>query len=178
MDIQEIADEFGTTTEHIKEVLDRVKKRGYYNEFSERVMSDTQHVIEHLQGKIPDNELQEYIDDMIATRVFQGVKDEGVIGMSEQQAAGRTKDSKDYLRVDLKPNGVDLKSYVVKQASLESVKQGRAISATKYIQGLIEADMKAHAGKKDKRREIADMLNHVDDNDLQAIEKVVKAMCK
>ena len=152
--------------------------QGYYEEASERVMSDTQHVIKHLQGKIPDNELQELIDSMIATRLFQGVKGEGVSNMSEQQAAGRTKDSKDYLRVDLKPNGVDLKSYVVKQASLESARQGRAISATKYIQGLIEADMKAHAGKKDKRREIADMLNHVDDNDLQAIEKVVKAMCK
>lgn len=56
----------------------------------------------------------------------------------------KRKDSRAFLRLDLKPDGVDLKSYVIEQAKIESARRGRTISATKYIQDLIIADMKAH----------------------------------
>ena len=95
----------------------------------------------------------------------------------EKAAAGRKKDSKDYMRIDLKPNGVDLKDYVIKQAAKESAKLGKTVSATKYIQDLIEADMNSRK-QKDRRGEIADLLKNVSDKDMGAIETIVKALCK
>lgn len=82
----------------------------------------------------------------------------------------KKKDSKDYLRVDLKPtDGADLKAYVMEQAGKEG------ISATKYIQQIIETDMKKHrSGKLTKRQQVAELVEKVNDSDLKTIEEVLK----
>lgn len=98
--------------------------------------------------------------------------------IEEQAKTGKRKPSEYFMRIDLVPNGVDLKGYVIERARQESAKQGRTISATRYVQELIEADMKAHTGKKDKRKEISDMLNGLNDKDLATIETVIKAFLK
>ena len=95
-----------------------------------------------------------------------------------KEATRGKKPNSDYLRLDLKPGGEDLKALAVKRAGQISIEQGVNLSTTAYIQQLIRDDAKKHEGKKDKRQEIADLLNRVEDKDLSAIETVVKGLCK
>ena len=95
-----------------------------------------------------------------------------------KEAAKVKKPNSDYIRLDLKPAGEDLKALAVKRAGQISIAQGATVSTTAYIQQLIREDAKKHEGKRDKRQEIAEMLTRVDDKDLSAIETVIKGLCK
>ena len=84
-----------------------------------------------------------------------------------------------YLRLDLKPGNEDLKSYVVKRANEESLKRGKKVSATNYIQELIRADMKANkVKKKNKADDVAELIKQLDNNDLLLVEKLVNRLNK
>lgn len=75
---------------------------------------------------------------------------------SMKKTTRRKKPTSDYIRLDLKPQGKDLKTYVTTQANKESIRRKENISATRYIQELIEADQQAHA--KGNRKTTADEL--------------------
>lgn len=99
--------------------------------------------------------------------------------LQESVRKGEKKPAADYIKLDLKPKGgADFKGYILKQASKQSLEQGKRITVTGYIQSLIEKDMLNHSGKRDKRQEISDMLNYIDDKDLNAVETILKGLCK
>lgn len=68
-----------------------------------------------------------------------------------EQAAGQTmqsevnkgmrKPGQCYLKLDLMPEGYDLKTYCMRRSGELSAELGRPVSATAYIQSLIKADM-------------------------------------
>lgn len=80
---------------------------------------------------------------------------------------------KDYVRLDMQPDGYDLLPYVKKRAIEVSSDRGRAVSATKYIQELIIADMEENKGKKTKRDKIAKILEGLDDKELSALATIL-----
>ena len=98
----------------------------------------------------------------------------------EEQKKGQKKSNSDYIRLDMRPDGIDLKEYCITQAANESKKAGRTVTMTKYIQNLIKKDMDNNEGgkKNDRRKELAEMLDKVSDKDLSALEVVIKALCK
>lgn len=84
-----------------------------------------------------------------------------------------------YLRLDLRPGGEDLKSYVVKRASEESLKRNKQVSATNYIQELIRDDMKANKiKKKSKADNVAELIKELNNNDLSIVENIVNRLLK
>ena len=95
---------------------------------------------------------------------------------AEQKKPKRNKPSSDYLRIDLKPNGEDLKTYVIKQAELESKYRGTPISATNYIQNLIRQDR--DKDKFDQRYTITEQLKKVPEQYLSALEAVIKGLSR
>ena len=88
-------------------------------------------------------------------------------------AAGKksAKPNSDYIRLDLKPFGYDLKDYADKKAAALSIERGRKVSTTAFIQELIIADMEAdkEKGKPTKKDKIIAALSNVDDKKLSAI---------
>lgn len=91
----------------------------------------------------------------------------------------RTKNRGDYLNVDLKPKGgSDLKAHVVKRSAELSMKEGRKISSTEYIQSVLEMDLRRNSGKaiQKRRNHIEDMLYKLSDDDVKALEQIIQTM--
>lgn len=91
--------------------------------------------------------------------------------VTEKTQVKKTKPNSDYIRLDLKPFGYDLKDYADKKAAALSIERGKKVSTTAFIQELIIADMKADKGKSKpkKRDKIIAALNNIDDKKLSAI---------
>jgi len=87
------------------------------------------------------------------------------------QAKKITKPNSDYIRLDLKPFGYDLKDYADKKAAALSIERGKKISTTAFIQELIIADMEAgkEKGKPTKHDKIVSALDNLDDKKLSAL---------
>ena len=87
------------------------------------------------------------------------------------------KPNSDFIRLDLKPFGYDLKDYAEKKAAALSIERGKRVSTTAFIQELIIAAMENDNGttkKKEKQKEtkkekIIRLLEEADDSKLQAI---------
>jgi len=81
------------------------------------------------------------------------------------------KANSDYIRLDLKPFGYDLKDYADKKAAALSIERGRKVSTTAFIQELIIADMESEKekGKPTKHDKIVSALSNLDDKKLSAI---------
>lgn len=83
----------------------------------------------------------------------------------------------DYIRLDLKPFGYDLKEYVNRRCGELSAERDRKVSSTAFIQELIIADMENYDGttkKKEKKKEtkkekIMRLLEEADESKLNAI---------
>lgn len=90
-------------------------------------------------------------------------------------AADKTnkKPNSDYIRLDLKPFGYDLKSYADNKAAALSIERGRKVSTTAFIQELIIADMEESKGKANKKQtkrdKVAAFLENLDDKKLSAL---------
>ncbi len=96
----------------------------------------------------------------------------------EQEYKKRNKGNSDYIRLDLRPNGKDLKGYVESQARKQSAKQGRTISATKYIQELIENDMNKHRKGVNTREETVNTLLALEDSQFNVVKSVIRELTK
>lgn len=83
------------------------------------------------------------------------------------------KSNSDYLRLDLRPQGDDLKSYVDNKAAKLSLERGKKISTTVVIQELIKEDREKSKGlankKQTKRDKVATFLENIDDKKLSAL---------
>ncbi len=101
------------------------------------------------------------------------IKDNESDGKRKKKTQRMKKPANDYLYLDLRPAGYDLKSYVMKQAHRTSMEQGRNISATNYIQSLIKKDM-------DKEREntvkakIISIIENASEEKLDVIYTILK----
>lgn len=101
------------------------------------------------------------------------IKEETIIKPSQRKTK---KQASDYLYLDLRPSGgKDLKAYVTSQAHKESAEQGKNISATAYIQNLIEKDM-ASGENTETKQEIKNMLDNADDDTLEQIHGLLKRL--
>lgn len=97
----------------------------------------------------------------------------------KQQEASASVDKKvttkkpntDFIRLDLKPFGYDLKTYAEQQAAALTIERNKRVTTTSFIQELIIADMEAQKakGKPTKREKIISALENVDDKKLSAI---------
>lgn len=106
-------------------------------------------------------------------------KDEFKAIQESTKAAEKTnkKANGDYIRLDLKPFGYDLKEYVNKRCGELSVERDRKVSSTAFIQELIIADMENYDGttqkkekkKETKREKILRLLEEADESKLNAI---------
>ena len=88
------------------------------------------------------------------------------------KAEKTTKPNSDYIRLDLKPSGYDLKAYVNKRCGDLSLERDKKISSTAFIQELIIKDMEENQGKvkkQTKREKILSRLENLDDKKLSAI---------
>lgn len=85
-----------------------------------------------------------------ATESMTGIstQSEQAFDAQAKKTTKRNKPANDFIRLDLRPQGNDLKSYVVKQANKESIRRKEQISATRYIQELIEKDKELNDGKR------------------------------
>ena len=92
---------------------------------------------------------------------------------TRQQKPETEKTSKEYVRLDMKPEGYNLLPYVKKRAIEVGADRGKAVSATRYIQELIIADMEENKGKKTKRDKIAKILEGLDDKELSALATIL-----
>ena len=128
---------------------------------------------ESLEGEALDT----YLQHPLSQRFIQYMHERDTEN-SAQKPAKRTKNSDAYLRLDLQPGGVDLKGYITMRAAKESEQRGKAVSATRYVQELIEADMNAYTGRKDKRQEVAELLKNLNEKDLETVESVIRAFCR
>ena len=76
----------------------------------------------------------------------------------------------DYIKLLLRPtNGKDYKSYVEKRAIEETGKLGIKVTATSYIQNLIDLDMQKNSGKISKREKVIDQLVKLSDKQLDGL---------
>lgn len=97
-----------------------------------------------------------------ATESMTGIsiQSEQAFDAQAKKTTKRSKPGSDYIRLDLKPQGNDLKSYVVQQANKESIRRKEQISATRYIQELIEKDQENNGKKKNTTAE--ELKNRID----------------
>lgn len=102
--------------------------------------------------------------------VNQEAASEAVESSKGSSTPGKKANS-DFIRLDLKPVGYDLKSYADKKAAALSIERGRRVSTTSFIQELIIADMEAgkEKGKPTKHEKIIAALDNLDDKKLSAI---------
>lgn len=97
----------------------------------------------------------------------------------KQTETVKEKEMDRYLRLDLRPSGEDLKAYVIKRASEESIKRNKQVSATNYIQELIREDMKANkVKKKSKADDVSELIKELNNDDLLLVEKLVNRLQK
>ncbi len=61
--------------------------------------------------------------------------------METEATKGQRKPGHCFLKLDLMPEGYDLKTYCMRRSGELSAELGRPVSATAYIQSLIKADM-------------------------------------
>lgn len=83
---------------------------------------------------------------------------------------------KDFILLNLKPNGYDLKAYVNKRAGILSAERDKKVSATAFIQELIINDMNENQGKErklTKREKIMLNLEKLDDKKLSALATIL-----
>lgn len=84
-----------------------------------------------------------------------------------------------YLRLDLKPtNGKDYKTHVERMARELSIKRNENISVTKYIQELIEADMKKAESKGNNLADVLAKIEKLDKEQMKAIKLILNAFTK
>lgn len=85
----------------------------------------------------------------------------------------KKKPNSDYIRLDLRPFGHDLKDYADRKAAELSIKRGKKVSTTAFIQELIIAAQKEDESKSKskptKHDKIIAALETVDDKKLSAI---------
>ena len=82
-----------------------------------------------------------------------------------------TKPNSDYIRLDLKPSGYDLKAYVNKRCGDLSLERDKKISSTAFIQELIIKDMEEN--QLIKRHELNDTIEYKLTERGQALNKVL-----
>lgn len=89
----------------------------------------------------------------------------------EPKTAKKAKSNSDYIRLDLKPFGDDLKTYVDNKAIKLSAERGVKVSTTAVIQEIIKADRAAEKGKgkPTKHDKIIAALDAMDDKKLLAL---------
>lgn len=86
------------------------------------------------------------------------------------------KPSDNFLRVDLKPEGYDLKAYINKRCGELSVERDMKVSSTAYIQELIIKDMGEKKTKPTQKDRIKLMIDKLGDKELSALETLLNAM--
>lgn len=86
------------------------------------------------------------------------------------------KPSDNFLRVDLKPEGYDLKAYINKRCGELSVERDMKVSSTAYIQELIIKDMGEKKTKPTQKDRIKLMIDKLSDKELSALETLLNAM--
>lgn len=80
------------------------------------------------------------------------------------------KPQSDYIKLDLRPkNGKDYKSYVTRRAFEETGKLGIKVTATSYIQNLIDVDMQKNSGRISKRERVIDQLAKLSDKQIDGL---------
>ena len=97
-----------------------------------------------------------------ATVSLTGISKQSETAFDEQvkKTTRRSKPTNDYIRLDLRPQGKDLKTYVTKRANEESIRRREQVSATRYIQEIIEKDQETHGKKKNTTAE--ELKNRID----------------
>lgn len=91
------------------------------------------------------------------------------------------KPNSDYIRLDLKPFGYDLKDYADKKAAALSIERGKKVSTTAFIQELIIAAMNEDNEKGKKKlskreayiEKIVAKLDSLDDDMIHALETII-----
>ena len=87
-----------------------------------------------------------------------------------KKAKDSTRKQSDYIKLLLRPkNGKDYKSYVEKRAIEETGKLGIKVTATSYIQNLIDVDMQKNSGRISKRERVIDQLTKLSDKQLDGL---------
>ena len=88
-----------------------------------------------------------------------------------------TRKQSDYIKLLLRPkNGKDYKSYVEKRAIEETGKLGIKVTATSYIQNLIDMDMQKNSGRISKREKVIDQLTKLSDKQLDGLFALLSEM--
>ena len=104
--------------------------------------------------------IQEQTKKASVTLAQVSKQSEQVFDTQAKKTTKRSKAPSDYLRLDLKPQGKDLKIYVSRRASEESIRRKEPISTTKYIQELIERDQETNGKRKNTTAE--ELKNRID----------------
>lgn len=106
-------------------------------------------------------------------KVLDNVSTESAENSKEAEKVDKIKKSKkpvsDFLKIDLKPAGYNLKDYVNKRAAALSSERGCRVGKATYIQELIIADMESAKVKNTKRDKVAKFLEDMDDKKLNAL---------
>lgn len=93
-----------------------------------------------------------------------------------KKITSQKKSNSDYIRLDLKPTGYDLKDYVIKKAAAKSAIAGKNISITQYIQDLIVNDMQSGKEYEPTQHEKLMMyFDNLNDDILSELMKLSKA---
>lgn len=114
-------------------------------------------------------------------KVNKDVKKESAVDVLSKAAATTTqkkserkiKPSDNYLRVDLKPEGYDLKAYINKRVGELSVERDKKVSSTAYIQELIIKDMNEKKPKTTKKDIIKSLIDKMSDREVAALETLI-----
>lgn len=89
-----------------------------------------------------------------------------------------TKDTSCFLRLDMRPEGYDLKAYVTERCEKLNSENDFKTSTTAYIQQLIIADMKRkqkRISKKDKLKDaVCYMIDNMTDTEVSALAVLLK----
>ncbi|MBE7728040.1 MAG: hypothetical protein E7244_27735 [Enterocloster citroniae] len=94
-----------------------------------------------------------------------------------KKADNITRKQSDYIKLLLRPrNGKDYKSYVEKRAIEETGKLGMKVTATSYIQNLIDLDMQKNSGRISKREKVIDQLTKLSDKQLDGLFALLSEM--
>lgn len=93
------------------------------------------------------------------------------------KASNITRKQSDYIKLLLRPkNGKDYKTYVEKRAIEETGKLGIKVTATSYIQNLIDIDMQKNSGRISKRDRVIDQLTKLSDKQLDGLFALLNDM--
>lgn len=112
----------------------------------------------------------------VPTEALQQATDRARVKAASTMKKSQGKPNSDFIRLDMRPAGYDLKAYCARRAGEVSASAGQICTVTGYIQRVLIEDMVNSSASKSKDEKLMEQIRALKPENRKLIEKLIDAL--